>query len=438
MAELQAPACSVLLYYKYVRIADAAEEASYQESLCARLGLHGRIKVAPEGINGSVAGPTAACDEYVSEMSRHALFGGIDWKRSVGPSDGSNPFPALKVSLEEEIVSSGPAMKSVDPCKGGLHLTPQEFHDALRDMDPSETALLDVRNHYEVNIGRFEHAVDPKTKTFLEWSQYVDRNIDDLRNKPGGVLMYCTGGIRCEKASAYLKARGVNNVRQLKGGIHRYLEAFPGKDECLFRGKNFVFDQRGGEAQRGGREDDVVGRCERCAAPYDKVMPDRVCSVCRDLVVCCDSCCTAMRGESYCREHTWLEGAFCADTSRYSLEDLLAQSAALQAHVQRLLAEDAKANRKRRRTLHKQLDLLQRTIGSRQDLAARADSGGKESGGDTTQVGVVGMACEDRAVRVEQVPEGYCPACRSRHCRSLCEFKKQASAVGPLPRAHQT
>jgi len=314
--------------------------------------------------------------------------------------------------VESEIVSSGAAMRDVDPRNGGQHLTPHEFHEVLKGMDPSETALLDVRNHYEVNIGHFPHAIDPKTKTFMEWSEYVDKNIDTLRSKPGGVLMYCTGGIRCEKASAYLKARGVENVRQLKGGIHRYLEAFPSADECLFRGKNFVFDQRGGEAQRGGREDDVVGRCERCAAPFDKVTHDRVCSVCRDLVVCCDQCHEQMKGECYCREHAWLEGAFCADPSRYSLEELVRQQEALEGHVKKLLEEGPKANRKRRRTLNKQLQLLQKAISTRQDVAV----------GQT----VVG----------EEVPGGYCPACRCRNCRSLCEFKilKKRPSQGPEPR----
>jgi predicted sulfurtransferase len=482
--------CDVLLYYKYVQIDDAKAAAAEQIELCTRMGLYGRIKVATEGINGSVAGPPAACDEYIREMCSHDKFRGIDWKRSC--AGGRNPFKELKCKVEGEIVSSGPAMRGVDPARGGQHLTPQDFHEALKSMDPSTTALLDVRNHYEVNIGRFPHAIDPKTKTFLEWSDYVDKNIDELRSKPDGVLMYCTGGIRCEKASAYLKAKGVENVRQLQGGIHRYLEAFPG-EQGLFRGKNFVFDQRGGEAQRGGRADEVVGCCERCSCPFDTISPDRVCSVCRDLVVCCDKCWAEMRNECYCREHTWLEGVYCAAVTQYQVEELQSQQVALAKHVERLLAEGARG-RKRRRTLNKHLDVLKRVIENRVGGAGGAGGGETDRGGegktgktpsgahefadkvcplsheagDTANSGACGAVhkrkscldgededagggagarCQDVIVTADgsggvgckggrrgrcegeaellgtrRAPLGYCPKCKSKHCRSLCDF----------------
>jgi UPF0176 protein len=167
-----------------------------------------------------------------------------DFKHSFHASEAP-PFVGLLVKHVKEIVSTGgavarPDMTASDQERG--YLTPQQFHEAMRQavQDKEHTVVLDVRAKTEFDVGHFETAVDPQVKNFSEYYTFLQRRVDDMKDKK--VLMYCTGGIRCEKASNFLRSQGVNDVHHLKGGIHKYLEAF--QDGGFFRGKNFVFDKR--------------------------------------------------------------------------------------------------------------------------------------------------------------------------------------------------
>lgn len=228
----------VLLYYKYTQIDNVQELHNTQKAMCEDLGLVGRVRVASEGINGTLSGEYEHIQKYTQRMDED--MDNVDWKTSWSEK---LPFDDLQVRIVQEVVSlevSDPT--ACDPANCGTHLSPSEFHEMAMD---ENAVLIDVRNTYEYSIGHFDGAVNPETRRFGEFAQWCDEQKDTLKvngNHDKKVLMYCTGGIRCEKASAYLKHLGVSNVYQLRGGIHRYMEAFP--DGGQFVGKNFVFDQR--------------------------------------------------------------------------------------------------------------------------------------------------------------------------------------------------
>jgi len=228
----------------------------------------------------------------------------------------------LAPAEREHMIEAGP----------GHHLSPQQFHDVIataaarkeqqarnkeRSIDPKDSqqdqdqdsqqdskqergdvVLIDVRNIYETEIGKFEcpagiPVLDPKTRKFKEFKNFVDANKHELRDKQ--VLMYCTGGVRCERASAYLRLSGVRDVSQLSGGIHSYQEAFPG-GEGFFRGKNFVYDRRIAVPHK--HLDEVVGHCRLCGASYDDYKPQVRCGCCRMLQLVCSDCRTGGEGDS--------------------------------------------------------------------------------------------------------------------------------------------
>ena len=268
----------VLLFYKYVAISDVDGTVRWMQGLASRLGLLGRVLLAEEGINGSVSGSAAAVREYIATMDANPLFSGIDWKdSSVGDGElaveHGQAFSDLVVKHVKELVSTGGAVSLADvTTHGGVHLSPQEFHERVIEAQCSdETVLLDVRNTFESDIGRFKGATPVPMASFSEYTSYAESNLPELRGKK--VLMYCTGGIRCEKASAYLRKRGVRSVSQLSGGIHRYLEAYPDGSDSAYIGKNFVFDRRMSQSTPGAQ---VIGRCVECEAAYDTYEPRKV------------------------------------------------------------------------------------------------------------------------------------------------------------------
>ncbi len=266
---------SVLLYYKFVDIADPAFEAMQHKLVCAGIGLKGRILIAEEGINGTVAGTRAQLKQYTDYMDAHPLFGDIVFKRSAA---GKMPFPKLIVKRRPEIVTLG---KKVDLKKTGKYLTPEQFHTILET--EKDIAIVDMRNNYEYEVGRFEGAVQPDTTKFYELPKKVKNLKLDPKKK---VLTYCTGGIRCEKATALLTEEGYEDVYQLEGGIVKYLEKYP---DGHFVGKNFVFDERmvtNTDTKSGAK---VLGKCAHCKNPSDRYIdcakPD-----CHQLFICCQDC----------------------------------------------------------------------------------------------------------------------------------------------------
>lgn len=258
-----------LLYYQYVPIENPSKMCKWQIQLCQELGLNGRIRVSKEGINGTLSGEDANVESYICAMDacdELNMNGKIDWKKSGLVqnlrSHEEQYFQTLSVKVTKEVVSLDLTEKEETILKTiprGEHLSPLEFHAALEryatssndtiasnDGIKNEVVMLDVRNIYETRIGKFDvngsiEVIDPLTRKFSDVKGFIDANLERLKEK--SVFMYCTGGVRCETASSYLKMKGVTDVYQLRGGIHAYMEAFP-DGSGYFRGKNFVYDPR--------------------------------------------------------------------------------------------------------------------------------------------------------------------------------------------------
>ncbi|KAM8792605.1 thiosulfate sulfurtransferase/rhodanese-like domain-containing protein 2 [Eudromia elegans] len=278
----------VLLYYCYCDVKDPEKVCAWQKALCQHLHLTGKVRVASEGINGTVGGSKVATNLYIEVMLSQPLFKDIlcrdDFKSSAG---GAHCFPDLRVGVFEEIVPMGIDPKKVSYKETGIHLSPQEFHREVEQhlsqasQGQSDTILLDCRNFYESKIGHFQGCLAPDIRKFSYFPSYVDENLELFRNKR--VLMYCTGGIRCERGSAYLRSKAVcREVCQLKGGIHKYLEEFP---DGFYRGKLFVFDDRYAICSN----EDIISACRYCGTLWDQY---KLCSSqhCRQLVLTCPSC----------------------------------------------------------------------------------------------------------------------------------------------------
>ena len=196
--------------------------------------VKGTILLAHEGLNGTIAGSRYGVDEVLTWLRRQPGLSEIDSKESVSQRA---PFKRTKVKLKKEIVTMG--VEGIDPNHTvGTYVEPENWNALLDDPD---VVLIDTRNSYEVKVGTFENAVNPNTETFREFPTYAQQNLDPEKHKK--VAMFCTGGIRCEKSTAYLKQLGFDNVYHLKGGILKYLERIPEK-QSKWRGECFVFDDR--------------------------------------------------------------------------------------------------------------------------------------------------------------------------------------------------
>lgn len=268
---------TILLYYKYVDIEYPEAIKKWQKNLCESLGLTGRILLAHEGINGTVAGSDEAADAYVAAMNEHPLFGNIDFKRSSGDATA---FPKLKISVKDEIVHLGVDTKKVTVKDTGVHLTPEETHNLLSN-PPKDLVILDTRNNYESAVGTFTGSIIPDIRYFRQLPQFIDENLDQFKDKE--VLMHCTGGVRCERATAYLVQKGIaKQVYQVEGGIVRYTEKFP---DGFFRGKNYVFDKR----ITVKINDDILGKCYTCQKPCDDFI-NCLNVLCNKHIISCADC----------------------------------------------------------------------------------------------------------------------------------------------------
>lgn len=244
----------VILYYKYVPLDDPHAFASGQRKLCVELGLKGRVLIASEGINGTLAGPAVAIETYMSELRADPRFVDIAFKVSGGDA---GTFPKLVVKVRKEIVTLNAGELKPDPTN---QLSPSDWKQMM-ERDPN-VVVLDVRNRYESAAGKFEDAIVCDIGHFRELPAYVEQ-LEPWKEKR--VLMYCTGGIRCEKASALLRQHGFRDIFQLHGGIAAYQEEF-GNEHWL--GECFVFDQR----MTVRKEDGLVqiGRCAHTAQPTSR------------------------------------------------------------------------------------------------------------------------------------------------------------------------
>ncbi|MCB5204293.1 rhodanese-related sulfurtransferase [Neorhizobium sp. T786] len=245
------------------------------QALCDESGVKGTLLIAREGINGTVAGTDAAIAGLLAFLRAQPEFAALEHKESRA---SKMPFLRMKVRLKKEIVTMG--VEDIDPNKiVGTYVDPRDWNALISD---PETILIDTRNDYETAIGIFKGAVDPNTKTFREFPDWVKNNTG-LHNKPK-IAMYCTGGIRCEKATAFMKEQGFDEVYHLKGGILKYLEEVPA-EESLWEGACFVFDERV-SVEHGLKE----GNHKLCHACRNPITADEVTSRYYEEGVSCSHC----------------------------------------------------------------------------------------------------------------------------------------------------
>jgi UPF0176 protein len=228
----------VAAFYQFASLPDFRELREPLRAICAGLALRGSVLLAREGINGTLAGPADGIAALVDELKHGSLFGGrLDNLELKFSEAASMPFARLKVRLKKEIVTLGDT--DADPTRQvGVYVEPSEWNALIEAPD---TLVLDTRNAFEVAMGTFDGALDPNIASFGQFKEFAARHLDPAKNRR--IAMFCTGGIRCEKASAHLLARGFTEVYHLKGGILRYLEDVP-ETESRWRGECFVFDER--------------------------------------------------------------------------------------------------------------------------------------------------------------------------------------------------
>lgn len=285
-----------LSFYQYAHI---SEPQAFRDQLYLALEplrVFGRIYVASEGINGQISVPGDRLEAFRDVLYQVPFLTGIRLNYAI--EDDGKSFYKLKIKVRPKIVADGLNDSSFDVTRRGRHLSAEEVN-AL--MERPETVVVDMRNHYESEVGHFEGAILPDVETFREALPLVEEMLEDKKSHP--VIMYCTGGIRCEKASAYYLHKGFSEVYMIDGGIIEYARQCEAKGlENKFIGKNFVFDERMGERI----SDDVVSHCHQCGAPCDHHV-NCANDACHILFIQCEAC--AHRYDSCCSDK-------CADFVR--------------------------------------------------------------------------------------------------------------------------
>jgi UPF0176 protein len=254
----------VAAFYKFVSLPDFAEKQSPLLSFCEALRVKGTILLAAEGINGTIAGSRDSIDSVLSFLRSDPRLADLEYKESFADSQ---PFGRMKVRVKKEIVTIG--LPEIDPSEQvGTYVSPEDWNTVISD---PEVTVIDTRNDYEVSIGTFKGAQNPQTASFREFPDYVLSHLDPEKHKK--VALFCTGGIRCEKASSFMIAQGFQEVYHLKGGILKYLEEVP-DSESLWEGECFVFDER--VAVSHGLKPGTHEMCPNCGRPIsetDKLSP---------------------------------------------------------------------------------------------------------------------------------------------------------------------
>ncbi len=281
---------TIILFYKYTNIAEPEKLSTWNKKIGAELGLTGRVIVAQEGINATLEGTNENIAKYIEELRKIEGFADVQIKDSVGTG---NAFPRLRVRVRPEIVSLHLGEDDLDPNEiTGVHLKPEELKEWYKKNE--DFVVVDMRNDYEFAVGRFKNSINPDLENFRDLPKQLDK-LSNIKNKK--ILTVCTGGVRCEKASGYLKKKGFENVYQLDGGMHKYMEKFPGED---FLGTLYTFDNRvvmdfGGD-KNGKRE--VIGRCQNCNDACETFSHCGRNSCHKHLVVCRD--CLEKHGRIFC------------------------------------------------------------------------------------------------------------------------------------------
>tara|TARA_Y100000768_G_scaffold347750_1_gene296220 strand:- start:3118 stop:4122 length:1005 start_codon:yes stop_codon:yes gene_type:complete len=275
-----------LSFYKYFKIDNLVIFRNYLFSSFSEIGVLGRIYVANEGINAQLSLPKKNLSSFEAKLDEIETL--KDIRLNFAIKHNLKSFLKLKIKVRNQIVVDGISNKKFDPTNVGKHVEAIEFNNILSE---KETSCIDMRNHYESEIGHFIGAITPNVDSFKESIKFIDKKFEN-ENKKKKILLYCTGGIRCEKASAYLKFKGFKNVYQLDGGIINYAHQVKKNNyKNKFIGKNFVFDNRLSE----NITNDVISNCHQCGTKSD----DHVnCSnvACNLLFIQCKSCNELFKG----------------------------------------------------------------------------------------------------------------------------------------------
>ena len=273
-------------FYQYANIAHPRLFRDHLFLMWSKLDIVGRTYVAKEGINAQIAIPTENLSQFREELYQIDFLNGIRLNFAVDDSEAEFPFLKLKIKVRDKILADGLNDETFDVTNKGKHLNAEEFNQLTNQPD---TILIDFRNHYESEVGHFKGAILPDVDTFRESLPFIEEEY--LKgNEDKNIVMYCTGGVRCEKASAWFKHRGFKNVHQLEGGIIKYANDVNEKGlENKFIGKNFVFDERRGERI----SEDIIAVCHQCGEPGD-THTNCVNEACHLLFIQCESCKTKM------------------------------------------------------------------------------------------------------------------------------------------------
>ncbi|MGZ0015417.1 oxygen-dependent tRNA uridine(34) hydroxylase TrhO [Yeosuana sp. AK3] len=269
-----------LSFYQYANLENPQVFRDYLFITWNALDVLGRIYVAHEGINGQLSLPADRFNEFKEHLDSIHFLKGI--RLNVAVEQDNKSFLKLKVKVRDKIVADGLNDDTFDVTNKGIHLAAEQFNMLIEDKN---TILVDMRNHYESEIGHFKNAITPDVDTFRDSLDIIEHDLKDHKEDKN-LVMYCTGGIRCEKASAYFKHKGFKNVYQLEGGIIEYTRQVKEKNlENKFIGQNFVFDDRRAERI----SEDVIAHCHQCGAPFD-VHTNCANDACHLLFIQCDAC----------------------------------------------------------------------------------------------------------------------------------------------------
>ena len=249
-----------LSFYKYAQIENPKLFRDYLFIHWNKLNVLGRIYVATEGINAQLSVPATRFEEFKAMLDNISFLENV--RLNIAVEQDNKSFLKLKIKVRDKIVTDGLEDSEFDVTQCGVHVDAQSFNDLI---SKPETLLVDMRNHYESEIGHFEGAITPDVDTFRDSLPLIEEDLQSHK-KDKNIVMYCTGGIRCEKASAYFKYKGFENVYQLEGGIIEYTRQVKAQGlDNKFRGKNFVFDQRRAEQI----SEEVIAVCHQCGTPCD-------------------------------------------------------------------------------------------------------------------------------------------------------------------------
>lgn len=288
----------IMLFYKYVHIADPSAVAEGHKELCQKLELKGRCIIATEGINATFEGTQENIKKYVKELEKDKRFEKIHFKYSAGTG---NAFPKLSIKVRKEIVSLHLGTCDINPNEiTGIHLKSEELHEWIRS--GREFYIVDMRNAYEHTVGYFRNSILPPIENFRDLPKVIEQ-IAHLKNKT--VLTVCTGGVRCEKASGFLITQGFKNVYQLDGGIVSYMEKYPNED---FQGKLYVFDGRvtmspaalaGASFYTDDIKHTIVGKCDNCKEQSENYV-NCANPICHRHFIACGNCLNKNDGKILC------------------------------------------------------------------------------------------------------------------------------------------